>query len=409
MRVLVLAAPCLRVSYLGCYGCDWVRTPHLDRLAAEGIVFDQHFADSLPPRTSFQGPADTEPNRSWWTGRYAFPADQEARNADADPNLSTILDRSRIDTIRIVSRSRMADAAGTPSLAFPRKRLLAALAEHADVSSLLVWADLPGLAPPWPVLRQRRFRAYFPRENEDDEEVLTPWLNPPHGVINPGEELPIERLQATYAAMLTYFDAQLGKLFQELRTRHWYEDVLLMVTSDRGMGLGEHGFVGTVPSALHEEFVHVPLLMRLPGGAEAGRRVPALTQAVDVYPTLLHALNVPAVDVHGHSLLPLALGEIEKIREYACAGLTSKNGVAFTLRTPQWSILLSAQPTASPPQLYVMPDDRWEVNNVVQHHQDLTQDLEQTLGDFLVATQQPGTLRPPPLLDQIKTPGQLES
>src|SRR5579871_5310566 len=116
MRVLVLAAPCLRVSYLACYGCDWVRTPHLDRLAAEAVVFDQHFADTPSRLTTFLGSSDTAPNRSWWTGRYMFPCDSEMPGVEVAPQLPGLLETHGIRMVHVVSRSRMADAAGTPSL-----------------------------------------------------------------------------------------------------------------------------------------------------------------------------------------------------------------------------------------------------------------------------------------------------
>src|SRR5437016_3487649 len=45
MNVLVLSLPGLRLHHLGCYGNEWVATPALDRLAAQGVVFDRHYAD----------------------------------------------------------------------------------------------------------------------------------------------------------------------------------------------------------------------------------------------------------------------------------------------------------------------------------------------------------------------------
>src|SRR5579864_9398559 len=61
-NILVLHVNGLHLGYLGCYGNDWVETPNLDRLAAEGIVFDQHIADC--PKMSRHGVA----------GRYSFPS-----------------------------------------------------------------------------------------------------------------------------------------------------------------------------------------------------------------------------------------------------------------------------------------------------------------------------------------------
>jgi arylsulfatase A-like enzyme len=405
MKVLVLAAPCLHLGYLGCYGADWVRTPHLDRLAAEGIVFDQHYADVLAPRTQFHGPLDPGPNLAWWTGRYeAFDtADQAKAGAEGTSQLFPWLEAQGIATLRIVAQSRMAVTATPPSLRFPRNRLLDGLVRVAHQDRLLVWVDLPSLAPPWPEFADRHLRAYFPKERAEDQEPLLPWLDPPHGEIDSAEGAR-ERLQATYAAVVTYFDAQVGRLLQELHARDAYDPLLVIFTADRGLALGEHGVVGDASTGLHEELIHVPLLVRLPGGAEAGRRVAALTQPVDLYPTLVEALGLPQPEGHGRSLLALARGQVDAIRSYACARRTVGGRIEYALRTPDWSFLLtqSAAAEAAPclPQLYVKPDDRWEVNNVLQHHLELAQRLEQTLGEFWARARRPGPFQPPELPEE---------
>src|SRR5262245_37302094 len=79
MKVLVLNASALHLGYLGCYGNEWVATPALNRLAAEGVVFDQHYADA--PGTP----------RSSWTGRYRFPAPSEAASGEPPPELPALL------------------------------------------------------------------------------------------------------------------------------------------------------------------------------------------------------------------------------------------------------------------------------------------------------------------------------
>ena len=49
MKAIILVARGLQLGALGCYGNAWIDTPALDTLAAEGIVFDQHFADNVDP------------------------------------------------------------------------------------------------------------------------------------------------------------------------------------------------------------------------------------------------------------------------------------------------------------------------------------------------------------------------
>jgi arylsulfatase A-like enzyme len=63
-NVLVIACNGLHLGFLGAYGNAWIETPHLDRLAAEGVVFDYHFPENLTTLPT---------RRSWWTGRYGFP------------------------------------------------------------------------------------------------------------------------------------------------------------------------------------------------------------------------------------------------------------------------------------------------------------------------------------------------
>ncbi len=63
MNVIVVVCNSLHLNFLGTYGNAWIATPNLDRLAAEGVVFDQHFPENLTTLPT---------RRSWWTGRYGF-------------------------------------------------------------------------------------------------------------------------------------------------------------------------------------------------------------------------------------------------------------------------------------------------------------------------------------------------
>jgi arylsulfatase A-like enzyme len=273
----------------------------------------------------------------------------------------------------------------------------------------LLWAELPSLAPPWSVPRE--FVApYFPEDTEDGPDGLTPWRDPPCGPIGPTDTQALERLQSTYAAAVTRWDRELGVHLEMLRRRDLYQDLLLILTSNEGLALGEHGSVGPSGPSLHEELIHLPLVVRLPGGAEAGRRITALTQPVDLFPTLLEIYDLPCPEVHGHSLLPLVRGEADSVRAYACAGLAAGGAVTFALRTPEWGLVLPVESGRGDPprrpQLYVKPDDRWEVNDVRQHHLEWAEGLEKTLRGFVAATRQPGPLVPPPLPDRVRAPAQ---
>src|SRR6266446_6118199 len=67
MRILIIEASALHLGFLGCYGNDWVATPNLDRLAADSVVFDQHYADCPEP-----APARPAAQRRAAIGMYCF-------------------------------------------------------------------------------------------------------------------------------------------------------------------------------------------------------------------------------------------------------------------------------------------------------------------------------------------------
>src|SRR5436190_23274339 len=124
MNILVLNVDALHLGFLGCYGSEWVPTPNLDRLAAEGVVFDRHFADGIGT-----------PYRSAWTGRYGPPLVPDAR---AENVLNDLL-RSR----EIASQfTAYADWRFLKTDAWTR---------HLPAERGLLWLDLPPLAPPWTV------------------------------------------------------------------------------------------------------------------------------------------------------------------------------------------------------------------------------------------------------------------
>jgi arylsulfatase A-like enzyme len=215
-------------------------------------------------------------------------------------------------------------------------------------------------------------------------------------------------LQNTYAAAVTALDAQLGILLDQLEGAGSLEETLIWLTANRGLALGEHGFVGTYRPWLHEEVLHLPSIIRWPGGAEPGLRLAGLTQPVDFLPTLLDLFGLPVPEVHGTSLLPLLRGEKEAVRPYACAGLQIGGAIEWALRTPDWAFLLPVRPAEGDPprasQLYVKPDDRWEVNNVYQHHLELAEHFEQVLHAFVAATRRPGRWEAPALGDLEAVP-----
>jgi arylsulfatase A-like enzyme len=113
----------------------------------------------------------------------------------------------------------------------------------------------------------------------------------------------IEELELLYAASVHYLDAGMGELFEGLRELGLYDEALIVFVSDHGEEFREHGRF--LHSQTYDESIAVPFAVKFPGNRHAGRRISDLAESVDILPTLLDYLEVPApATSQGRSLMP---------------------------------------------------------------------------------------------------------
>jgi arylsulfatase A-like enzyme len=453
MKAIVFALRGCPAGWLGAYGNDWVGTPNLDRLAAEGVTFDRHISDCPEPTAA----------RAAWVGRpnppTPFPKREEGEREPpffppplgegpgVETSLLTVLVRANHpDTDGpdwfYAGWDEVFDARPQADDPSPLDELLSALPalldRLAEVPRFLLWVETDRLVPPWDV-PQEVFEAYLLDEDEEPpspggeedeeedatdaevgdagepdedgtevdeaeegqeevapgsalrapraalpEEPVTPWADPPTGPFDRADLDAWDWLHRSFAAVVTTLDAELGRLFDDLRARGLDQSATWVVTSDYGHPLGEHGQIGLHRPWLHEELVHLPLVVRLPGAEQAGRRVYAFTQPPDLVPTLLalFALTPPAA-LPGFNLLPLARGEVDRVREFACTALELGDAAEISIRTDDWALLVPTRlPEGDPPrepQLYQKPDDRWEVNDLRTRNLERADELDAKL------------------------------
>lgn len=116
---------------------------------------------------------------------------------------------------------------------------------------------------------------------------------------------------AAYYAMVELIDNAVGDMLTCLKETGQYQDTMVVFTSDHGEMLGDHGIYLKGPY-FYEGAVHVPLILSCPGKVQAGLRVPALVELMDIPETLLDAagLDIPGC-MMGKSLLPIAAGKAD--------------------------------------------------------------------------------------------------
>lgn len=428
MRVIVFAINGCPAGWLGAYGNDWVGTPNLDRIAAEGVTFDRHISDCPEPvaaRRAWMG----SPSPVGGVGQFPCPTILvRANHPDTDgPEWF------------YAGWKEVFDARPRPDDVSPLDELLrsfpALLDRLTTLPDFFLWIETDRLIPPWDV-QQDVFEAYLQDAEEEtawseaadtdeqeeidgadgaddedeedeedgaedseeelpetpepaiDEEPVLPFADPPTGPFDRADLDAWDWLHRTFAAVVTKFDAELGILFEHLRSRGLDQSAAWLVTSDFGHPLGEHGQVGFHRPWLHEEFVHLPLLLRLPTGEQHGRRIAGFTQPPDIFPTLCALFGQPTpANSKGFNLLPLARGEATSSREFAVTQLELGEAEEMAIRTDEWALLL---PTRVPegelrrePLLYAKPDDRWEVNDLRARNIEQADGLEAKLREVV--------------------------
>lgn len=116
-------------------------------------------------------------------------------------------------------------------------------------------------------------------------------------------EQSLELLHGHYAT-ISYIDVQVEKLITALKQNGFYQNTIIILTSDHGFSDGEHGYWGK--HNVWDTSFQVPLLLKIPGMSHQGMQIDALTEHVDIYPTLCALCGIPKPDfLEGISMVPL--------------------------------------------------------------------------------------------------------
>ena len=350
MNIVVVVAHGLNCHWLGPYGNEWVATPAFDSLAGESIVFDRHFA--------------TDPSAAGFTTTCLAPLCSGLRQQRVS---TTLIDDRRSDSNATLGWDRVlrTDPKSFPT---PGDALAATFATALDQlprdAPWLLWIDTDRLLPPWDF----EFETYQQYAEESggfiearSTENEEPIDEPQQGSIDRDDDALWHRLHNSFAAAVTSFDAELANLRDTLRRRGLDRTAAFIVTSSYGWPLGEHGVVGPETSALHEELIHLPLIIRLPEAREAMRRVAEFTQPSDLPTAILELIRGNSSESRIGRLL---LGQSTDVRE-SCRIV---QGDERALRTHDWAYFAASQTKV--PRLYRKPDDLWEVNDLAARHTD---------------------------------------
>ena len=171
--------------------------------------------------------------------------------------------------------------------------------------------------------------APFDRKYEPHPSPNYPADDPRTGYREPIDR---DRLIAQYDGEIAYGDQELGRLVRELKSRGLYDDALIVFTADHGEEFLDHG-MWTHGKSVHDELVRVPLVVKFPGGRDAGKRVAAQVQTMDILPTVLEGLGLPGLgdSVAGRPLQAVVRNEVPE--RAAVSEISHRGYVAYGMRT----------------------------------------------------------------------------
>lgn len=441
-NILMIAVDDLR-TLLGCYGVGWIRTPHLDALAARGVVLARNYCQfpicgpsrasllsgvrptptrfrkwnaridedlpqalTLPAHFARNGYAtacvgkvthDLDDHRAAWTGACWRPEDQVGASPGAyaaGSSHRTILETKRFPPYEDdpVEDSVYGDAL-IAERAIQEVRALAAADPPFFLAAGFLRPHLPFNAP-------RRYWDLYDR----DALPIAPNASPPEAApavsLTNWEELrkyagmpaegPLAEAQARalihgYAASISYLDAQVGALLTELEVLQLQENTIVVLWADHGWQLGEHGFWSK--HTLYEPALRTPLIFSGPG-VPRGQISAGLSENLDVYPTLCELAGLPIPNhASGRSL-------VAQLRDPHAAGadaVFTRHGQGDSVKTDRYrySEWRDEHGAVTDRMLYDHQVDPGENRNVaehpaygdvVSHHSALLAELYRTYG-----------------------------
>ena len=277
--VLLVTLDTTRVEALGCYGNPHPVTPNIDRLASEGILFEQAY--TVAPLTL---PA----HASMLTG-LAPPRHGVRDNGIAalPSSAVTLAERARAAGFRTAAflGSVVLDAGfgleqGFERYEAPARSFYGGSMGYAERSA----ADVAKLAALW-------------LAEQDPEQPFFLWAHlwDPHAPYAPSAEMKQRAGGNDYLGEIAACDVAVGRLLTALAQAGLADSTLVVLVADHGEAFGEHGELSHGPYAWNTT-LQVPLILRRPDGRRDGTRVSTVVSVTDVYPTALEAMGLELDD-----------------------------------------------------------------------------------------------------------------
>lgn len=396
-NIVYILADDMGIGDIGCYGQKILKTPNIDRLAAEGTRFQNAYAGAMvcaPARCTLMtgyhlGHATVRDNWEVYPeGQYPL--------AERDITVAATLKQAGYAT-GICGKWGLGgpDSRSTPNKAGFDFFYGYNCQRHAHrYFTDYLWRNTERV----PIAQSAKKRVYsqdliadeslrFIRENRARPFYLFCAWTLPHGPYNAGNVVSIDKYKDTgwtesekvYAAMMDRLDSDVGRIMAQLKELNLDQNTLVLFASDNGAGggrannarFGSQGGLRDTKGSLREGGIRVPLIARWPGKVAAGRSTDFSTAFWDFLPTAAELAGTSAPrGIDGISIVPTLLGRAQKPHEYLYwERRGGPDKLTRVVRMGDWKGY--QETTGAPMELYDLATDRAEAKNVAAAHPDV--------------------------------------
>jgi arylsulfatase A-like enzyme len=345
------------------YGCDWVHAPNFERLAERSVTFERCYIGSMPCIPA---------RRELHTGRYNFLHRSWGPLEPFDDSLPELLQEHGIYTHLITDhqhyfedggatyhpryssyefvrgqegdfwKAQVDPPAAPPQTSYnddhhprmwlqdcinrsymptvddqPQAAVFRLAEEFLDVNHRADgwFLQVETFDPHEPFFTHQRFKDLYPHEFQG---TRLDW--PPYRPVSESHEL-VAHVRYEYAALVAMCDEQLGRILDAMDRHQLWADTMLIVGTDHGFLLGEHGWWAKNKMPWYDELAHTPLFIWDPRSGHRGHRRQSLVQLIDVPATLLEFFGAPIPpDMQGRPLRETIAADAP-VREAALFGI----------------------------------------------------------------------------------------
>jgi len=360
-NIVHLGIDSLRADHVSCYGYPRLTTPHMDRFAEEGVLFERTYSPHIPTTSGYG---------SMLTGMDCFSTQIVALRhrgglRDEVRTLPEILREAGYVSTCVGFRGNPASRGFDAYIDFPGwgswnegrspkaqnlNRVALPELERLAGGDRPFYLFLRHMDPHAPYLPPEPFERMFYHGNECDPanrsmdpvmsfkpfcDFFASWMPP--GISDK------DYVIAQYDGAVAYMDAAIATIFTALRTLGILDDTIVVINSDHGETLYDHE-CWFDHHGIYDNVLHVPLIIRYPAKLPQGRRLAGYNQQKDLVPTLLDLAGIACdIPFDGRSLTPMVRGEVNSHESSfyitECTWMR-KHG----WRTPEWKLMRALEP-----------------------------------------------------------------